>query len=131
MEEWQAWLEKALENLDSAHSDLAASRWNACARSAYYACYQAAIAALIREEIRDTSGEWPHRFVQASFAGQLVQRRRVYPSSVRRVLTDNLDIRRKADYSPLAVTAREAGIAVRRAEQFLGDIQRRLAQRRR
>ena len=128
MAEWQLWWEKAQENLDSARADLDARRWKACARSAYYACYHAAIAALIREGILDTSGEWDHSFVQAEFAGQLVQRRKVYSAALRRILTDNLDIRRTADYSPDTVSQREARGAVRRAEQLLRGIQERLVQ---
>ena len=128
IEEWQAWQEKARENLDSARGDLSAGRWNACARSAYYACYQAAIAALMKEGILDTYGKWSHSFVQASFAEQLVQRRKVYPSSLRTVLSENSNLRLRADYSPDTVSQRAARGAVRRAEQFLREIQGRLVQ---
>ena len=45
MAERNGYLAKAQENLRSATSDLAQGRYNSGARSAYYACFHAAIAA--------------------------------------------------------------------------------------
>lgn len=79
-----AFAEKAWENLASAQSELVNNRFNACANRCYYACFQAAIVALIREGIppRGTGG-WGHDYVQAQFAGQLIRRRKLYPASLR------------------------------------------------
>ena len=61
------YLAKAHENLASAESELQHGRNNSCARSAYYACFHAAIAALLhagltaksRPEAGDTTGFTP------------------------------------------------------------------------
>jgi uncharacterized protein (UPF0332 family) len=47
----QDYLAKAQESLAGADSELAHRRFNNCVRDAYYACFQAAIAALLNEEI--------------------------------------------------------------------------------
>jgi uncharacterized protein (UPF0332 family) len=43
------YLAKATESLLTAESEFANGRYNSCANRCYYACFQAAIAALIRE----------------------------------------------------------------------------------
>ena len=46
------YLAKATESLQTAESEFANGRYNSCANRCYYACFQAAIAALLREGIR-------------------------------------------------------------------------------
>jgi uncharacterized protein (UPF0332 family) len=70
----EIYLAKAAESLLSAESDFAGSRYNSCANRCYYACFQAAVAALIREGIHP-HGDWGHDFVQGRFVGQLIDRR--------------------------------------------------------
>lgn len=82
--EIQAFLTKAEENLASATSEFVNGRYNACANRCYYACFQAAIAALMQAGIRPprgAQGAWGHAFVQAQFAGELVNRRKLYAAS--------------------------------------------------
>ena len=64
MEEARTYLTKAVESLTSAEIDFAAARYNSCANRAYYACFQAAVAALLVAGIRPASprGEWSHEF---------------------------------------------------------------------
>jgi uncharacterized protein (UPF0332 family) len=71
MGEAQDRLAKAQESLAGVESELAHRRFNNCAWDAYYACFQAAIAALLNKEIspRDSENLWGHDFVQASFVG--------------------------------------------------------------
>src|SRR5688500_8403250 len=95
--EHQAWATKAQENLDSAASELANGRYNACANRAYYAAFQAAISALLAAGIRPTQADWGHDFVQAQFAGQLITRRKQFPSALRDTLPRLFDVRRRAD----------------------------------
>ena len=64
------YLAKADENLRTAESEFANGRYNSCANRCYYACFQAAIAALLREGIRP-HGQWSHAFVQAQLVGVL------------------------------------------------------------
>lgn len=88
---------KARESLASAEADFAASRYNSCARGAYYALFQAAIAALLLagEPLREN---WSHKYVQSRFSGMLVGRRKLYPSVLRTALSTAIRIRHQADY---------------------------------
>src|SRR5437879_11220379 len=93
-------LVKAVESLQGAQSEFANRRYNNCANRCYYACFQAAIYALIRAGVRPTgrSGEWGHDFVQARFNGELIARRKLYPSRLRAARRQPYTLREKADY---------------------------------
>lgn len=116
---------KAEESLAGAEREFAGTRFNNCANRCYYACFQAAIVALLHAGIRPTGapGQWGHAFVQAQFSGQLVHRRKLFPSTLRDTLNDNLVLRHRADYEPQQVTERQALRALRRAQEFLAAIQ--------
>lgn len=118
------WARPSQENLASAENDLVHGRCNSCARSAYYACFHAAIAALIHDGVvAPIPGNlWGHDRVQASFVAQLIQRRKRYPANLRRTLTDLLAIRHKADYRIASVSQREAQQVVQRAQTFVRAI---------
>ena len=60
------YLTKAEESIRTAESEFANGRYNSCANRCYYACFQAAIAALLSEGIRPR-GQWSHEFVQGQF----------------------------------------------------------------
>ena len=107
---------KARESLASAEADFAAGRYNSCARGAYYALFQAAIAALLQagEPLRE---RWSHAYVQSRFSGVLIGHRKLYPSVLREALSTGMDLRRQADY-------RYAGIGKRRARSALTHARR-------
>jgi uncharacterized protein (UPF0332 family) len=115
------YLAKAHENLASAESELQHGRTNSCTRSAYYACFHAAIAALLYAGL--TSPEpargWGYDWVHSSFVGQLIQRRKLYPANLRRTLPDLLALRHKADYRITHVSQREAQRAVHSAQALV------------
>lgn len=119
-------LDKAEENLAAAQSELASGRYNGCASRCYYACFQGAIYALIRAGIRSPSrtGEWGHDFVQAEFNGQLINRRKLYPSHLRDTLQQTYAVRIKADYELDHVTEVRATRALRRTTEFVDAIRR-------
>jgi hypothetical protein len=71
------YLAKATESLLTAASEFANGWYNSCANRCYYACFQAAIAALLREGIRPR-GQWSHAFVQAQLGGVLINQRKRY-----------------------------------------------------
>ena len=118
------YLTKAYESLLTAESEFANGRYNSCANRTYYACFQAAIAAILNEGIRP-AGQWNHQFVQAQFVGVLINKRKRYESELRRVLADNQSLRDKADYRPEFVTATQASRALRRTRQFVTAIRQR------
>src|SRR6266436_6833640 len=98
------YLAKATESLLTAESESVNGRYNSCANRCYYACFQAAIAALLREGIRPR-GQWSHGFVQAQLVGVVINQRKRYDPQLRRVLADNQTLRDQADYrAELVVT---------------------------
>jgi len=66
---------KARESLAGAERELALGRYNNAANRAYYACFHAAVVALLRGHIRREI--WSHDEVQSLFAGLLVNRRKL------------------------------------------------------
>lgn len=115
------YLAKAHENLTGAESELQHGRTNSCARSAYYACFHAAIAALLHEGLTtpEPARGWGHDWVHASFVGQLIQRRKLYAANLRRTLPDLLALRHRADYRATHVSQREAQRAVHSAQALV------------
>lgn len=118
------YLEKAKESMAGAQSELATRRFNNCANRAYYACFQAAIHALMEAGIRPpkTTSRWGHDFVQARFNGDLVNRRKQYPADVGGALEHNYRLRATADYRMERVKEVQASRAVRRAEAFVAAV---------
>lgn len=119
-----AYLNKAEESLDGAESECVNRRFNNCVNRAYYAAFQAAISALVREGIRAKRGnQWSHAYVQAEFVGKLINRNRRYPPALRSVLSDLLLLRSHADYRSNAVSEIEAQRALRKSREFFKSIQ--------
>ncbi len=119
------YLAKAAESLQTAKSELDTGRYNSCANRCYYACFQAAIAALLSEGIRASGGQWGHDFVQAQFSGQLINRRKRYSGELRRILSDNRALRDQADYTPKLVNLSQASRALARARTFVTAVEQR------
>jgi uncharacterized protein (UPF0332 family) len=119
-----AYIDKAEESLAGAESEQANSRYNNVANRCYYACFQAAIHALLQAGIQAPSreGQWGHDFVQAQFNGQLINRRKLYPAELRTTLAETYALREVGDYKRERVPERRAARAVRRAEEFLGAV---------
>src|SRR3954468_13486425 len=94
-------LGKAQASLAGAESEAANARYDNCANRAYYACFQAAISALLRFGIRSPNpqGHWSHGFVPGQFVGQLVNRRKLFPVALRDTLAHTYQLRQAADYT--------------------------------
>jgi len=120
-DEADAYRQKAWESLAGAESETANGRYNNAATRAYYACYQAAIAALMSAAL--SQSRWDHDYVQAQFAGQLIARRKLYPSQLRSVLSDSSQLRVQADYEQRTVGRSVAERALREARTFLNEVQ--------
>jgi uncharacterized protein (UPF0332 family) len=117
----QIFLLKAQESLAGAEAEFASARYNNCANRCYYACFQAAIAALDRAGIRPRAAQaqWGHAFVQSEFVGQLINRRKLYATGLRDVLMRNLELRLAADYRREQVTQVQASRVLRRTRDFV------------
>lgn len=111
----EAFLRKAEESLAGAESELA--------NRSYYACYQAAVAALTQAGIRPGgSGQWSHSAVQAQFVGQLVNRRKRFGSEFRDILSRGVALRETADYDVDDVSEIQAARALRHAKSFIAAV---------
>ncbi len=121
--EVQAFLAKALESLAGAETEYAERRYNNCANRSYYACYQAAVAALVLGGIRPNGPFWSHDWVQSTFAGLLINRRKLYPSDLSDDLGRLMSLRQRADYETLQITPTQATRALRRAREFVRAIE--------
>lgn len=115
-------LEKAVESLMGAESELATRRYNNTANRCYYACFQAALHALNQAGLRPQGEQWSHEAVPGAFDGQLINRRKLHSANLRGVLDRNHLLRLKADYRQDLVTETEATRALRRAHAFVAAI---------
>lgn len=117
-------MERAIESLDGATSELVNGRRHNCASRAYYACFQAAMAALLRFDLVEPESRpgLGHAAVQALFARELIQRRKVLPAELRRTLPELIGVRQAADYWATGVSEREAGRALARARAFVDAV---------
>jgi len=124
------YLAKAERSLRGAESECAAGRYENCANRAYYAAFQAAIAALRRDSIRPAGDKWGHDFVESRFVGQLINRRHRYPPSLRGALADLREVRQRADYRADPTARVDARRSLRGASDLVdavraeGDIHR-------
>jgi uncharacterized protein (UPF0332 family) len=118
------YLTKAQESLAGAESEFANGRYNNCANRCYYACFQAAIAALNRAGVTPVGSSWGHAFVQAQFVGELINRRHLYPAELRDTLARTLIVREQADYKLASVGQTQAARIVARARAFVAAIAR-------
>lgn len=119
----EIYLIKAEESLAGAESEFINGRYNNTANRCYYACFQAAIAALLQEGIQPSGRQWGHEFVHARFVGELVNRRKVYPGDLRQTLSNTLGLRQTADYVEDHINQREAARALRWTRPFIEAVQ--------
>jgi uncharacterized protein (UPF0332 family) len=124
------YLDRARESLMGARSELEAARYSNSANRSYYAVFQAAIHAILAEGISPPRpDDWDHGWVQSQFNGMLINRRHRYSPDLRRVLTDNYEVRVRADYTTRVLTEILASRSLQRAERFVAAIVSREAQR--
>lgn len=116
---------KAVESLAGAESELDNGRYNNSANRSYYACFQAAVAALTREGMQPAGEQWSHEAVPASFDGILINRRKLYPTEQRGTLDRLHILRLRADYGVQLVSEVEMSRALRRARAFVAAVQER------
>ena len=102
---WQVYLAKARSSLRTAQSAYEQGDSDSCASRAYFAVFQAEIAALIKlTEFRQE--QWRHERVQAEFNRRLIQARKVFPASLRSIHDDLIGRGHTADYTDQHVSAR-------------------------
>ncbi|NUO79898.1 HEPN domain-containing protein [candidate division KSB1 bacterium] len=120
-----AFLGKAKANLAVAQYSLANGFFDVSASRAYYAAFQAAIAALAHHGIKNTKNA--HKWVQATFNTELIKRRKIFSSKLRSYLLDMLSVRNDADYSQDALSKKEASQQLIKAEEMVAAITQELS----
>ena len=118
-------IEKAVAVLEGAESEYSAGRYENVANRCYYACFQAAIAALEAADILPSGGRdarWSHAGVQAQFVGVLINRRKRYPGHLRNVLSQVSSPRQTADYTRDRVSEADARRLLRRSREFVDAV---------
>lgn len=130
MTESERYLTKARESLASAEADVAAGRHNSAANRAYYAAFQAAVAALAHYGVSPDKADWRHRFVISQFSSKLIRRRKVSPTNVRGTLSVLFNHRVMADYRADNVSERMARSGLKLASELLAQVTTALASHR-
>jgi uncharacterized protein (UPF0332 family) len=113
-------LNKAKENLKIAQLSFEHNCYNACANHAYFAAFQAAIAALINSGMK--IGNFDHKLVQAEFSEKLIKRQKIYPAELKSCLMKMQLLRNKADYEHSHVSKNDARKQLRRSTEMLRSI---------
>ena len=114
-------LERAQESLKAAQLCLRDGLMNSAASRAYYAIFQAAQVALTLAGFPE--GEWSHQGLRASFARELIHRRKMYPAAFREYLSYGFGVRRAADYGLSGVSRKIAQRVVNRAAAFVAAVE--------
>jgi uncharacterized protein (UPF0332 family) len=94
---------------------------NSAASRAYYAMFQAAQVALAHAGVAST--RWSHSGLQAAFATELIQRRKIYPAVFRNALASGLEARQEADYGHAGVSQKMAQRLLQRAAAFVAAVE--------
>jgi len=129
-----AYLAKASRNLETAELALQAGHFDACGNQAYYAAFQAAVAALWVEGVRpphERDRTLSHKTIQSEWSGRLIYRRKLYPVELRGTLQWLYDVRLDADYHVAPITERAARRAALRARQLVTAVAARIDTQRR
>jgi uncharacterized protein (UPF0332 family) len=120
---WHVYLAKAKNSLGTAQRAYEQGDFDSCASRAYFAVFQAEIAALIKlTEFRQD--QWRHDRVQEEFNRRLIQARKIFPASLRSIHDDLIGRRHLADYADQHVSVRTAEQCLRKAAEMLTAIER-------
>jgi uncharacterized protein (UPF0332 family) len=113
-------LGKAWKNLEAARICFENGLYDASASRAYFAAFQAAIAALLDKGERH--GKFDHKWVQATFSEKLIKRRKMFPGRFRAYLIEMQARRNAADYSSESISKKNAAELLRRAVEIVEEI---------
>ena len=116
--------EKAKNNLAVAQICFDIGFYDDCANRAYYGAFHAAIAALLDQGIE--KGKFDHKWVQAEFNHRLIKGKKLYPGKFKSYLMKMQTVRDEADYSHNNVSKTKAQQQIRKAEELIEFIGRKL-----
>ena len=121
--QWQVYLEKAQSSLRVAEMALTSGEYDSCVSRAYYAMFQAEIAALIKlTDFRPS--QWGHGRVQAEFNRRLIHAQKIFPAGLRFIHSDLIGRRHIADYEEKRIGRMTAERCVKKAKEMVIEIVR-------
>lgn len=113
---WHIFLAKAQRNLITAERDQSHRAFDPCVSRAYFAAFQAAIAALLAlSDYRRRGQYWDHGEIAAEFTRRLIRQRKSFPGEIASTLDDLKTRRHQADYSTVTLSERIAQRSLDRA----------------
>lgn len=114
------YIEKSRENLEMAEKAFDMEKYNVSSSRAYYAAFLAVIAVLrMNGFIIDSAS---HKSVQSIFNGELIHRKKIFPSKFRRYLPDMLKLRVDADYAAIHIGKNKAKIQLLNGKEFVSEL---------
>lgn len=116
---------KAEESLKAAEFCYQQGLYNSSVSRSYYSMYQAAQVAL--EAAGIIRAEWTHGGLQATFANELIRRRKRYSPFLARDLNVAQDLRHTADYRDSNVSERQARRVLSKAHEFVDQVRKGLS----
>ena len=121
---WQDYLSKSKANLDAAIRDVDFKDCDPCVSRAYFAAFQAAIAALLALTDFQRRGKyWDHGEISAEFARRLIHRRKVFPRLMVNTLDDLKTRRHQADYDTRRTSRKVAQRSLSKSRQFVEQVE--------
>ena len=117
---WHIFLAKAQSNLEAAERDRSHRAFDPCVSRAYFAAFQAAIAALLAlADYRRRGHYWDHGEIAAEFTRRLIRQRKIFGSETAGILDDLKTRRHQADYSTTSMSEKIAERALDRARKLV------------
>ncbi|MBF0228421.1 MAG: HEPN domain-containing protein [Desulfamplus sp.] len=115
---------KAQANLNAAQLCFDNQLYDSCANRAYYAVFQAAIAALSDKGVNRSKPD--HKQIQADFSEKLIKRQKIYPTKLRSYLMDMQSVRNQADYTTENISKNLAFQQIVKAQEMISAIGKEL-----
>ncbi|MBI3988889.1 MAG: HEPN domain-containing protein [candidate division NC10 bacterium] len=117
---WQIFFAKAQSNLQAAERDRSHSAFDPCVSRAYFAAFQAAIAALLAlTDYRRRGQYWDHGEIAAEFARRLIRQRKIFGGEMASILDDLKTRRHQADYSTFSMSEKIAQRALDKSRKLV------------
>jgi uncharacterized protein (UPF0332 family) len=127
---WHIFLAKARSNLEAAERDRSHRAFDPCVSRAYFAAFQAAIAALLAlAEYRRRGHYWDHGEIAAKFTRRLIRQRKIFSSDTASILDELKTRRHQADYSTTSMSEKIAERALDKARKLVELIEAALESR--
>jgi len=109
--------------LQAAERDRLHRAFDPCVSRAYFAAFQAAIAALfVLADYRRRGHHWDHGEIAAEFTRRLIRQRKIFGGEIASILDDLKTRRHQADYSTVSMSDKIAQRTLDKARKLVGLI---------